>query len=79
MSLQELNRIALVTALIAVLARLSIPLPFSPVPITGQLMGVFLAALLPGACLFLIRSFPVRLGMLQGFSCCRIARFVQAG
>ncbi len=48
MSLQELNRIALTTALIAILARLSIPLPFSPVPITGQLIGVFLAALLLG-------------------------------
>ncbi len=48
MSLQELNRIALITALIAVLARLSIPLPFSPVPITGQLIGIFLSALLLG-------------------------------
>ena len=48
MSLRELNRIALITALIAVLARLSIPLPFSPVPVTGQLIGIFLAGLLLG-------------------------------
>ena len=48
MSLRELNRIALVTALIAVLARLSIPLPFSPVPVTGQLIAVSLAGLLLG-------------------------------
>lgn len=48
MSLRELNRIALVTALIAVLARLSVPLPFSPVPVTGQMIGVFLAGLLLG-------------------------------
>lgn len=48
MSLRELNRIALVTALIAVLAQLSIPLPFSPVPLTGQLIGILLAGLLLG-------------------------------
>lgn len=48
MSLRELNRMALVTALIAVLARIAIPLPFSPVPFTGQLIGIFLAGLLLG-------------------------------
>lgn len=48
MSLRELNQIALVTALISVLAQLSLPLPFSPVPLTGQLIGVFLAGALLG-------------------------------
>lgn len=49
MPLRELSRIGLVTALMAVLARLSFPLPFSPVPVTGQLIGVFLAGSLLGA------------------------------
>lgn len=48
MSLRELNQIALVTALMAFLAQLSIPLPFSPVPLTGQLIGVLFAGLLLG-------------------------------
>ena len=48
MSLRQLNRMALVTALIAILARISIPIPFSPVPVTGQLIGIFLAGLLLG-------------------------------
>ncbi|NLA12200.1 MAG: biotin transporter BioY [Firmicutes bacterium] len=48
MSLSELSRSGLLTALIAVLARLSIPLPFSPVPVTGQLIGVLLAGVLLG-------------------------------
>lgn len=39
---------ALFTALIAVLAQVSIQLPFSPVPFTGQLFGVLLAGILLG-------------------------------
>ena len=34
---------SLFTALIALLAQITIPLPFSPVPITGQAFGIFLA------------------------------------
>ena len=40
----------LFAAIIAILAQISIPVPFSPVPITGQTFGVFLAgAILGGA------------------------------
>ena len=49
MSLRELSRIALFTALISALAQISIPLPFSPVPLTGQLIAVFLAGMLLGS------------------------------
>ncbi len=37
---------AIFTALIAILAQFAVPLPFSPVPVTGQTIGVILAALL---------------------------------
>jgi biotin transport system substrate-specific component len=40
--------VALFAALVAVLAQISIPLPFSPVPITGQVLGVFLAGAILG-------------------------------
>lgn len=40
---------ALFTALIAVLAQIALPLPFSPVPFTGQLIGVLIAASLLGS------------------------------
>ncbi len=37
---------AIFTALIAILAQLAAPLPFSPVPVTGQTIGIILVALL---------------------------------
>ncbi len=37
---------AIFTALIAILAQFAVPLPLSPVPVTGQTIGVILAALL---------------------------------
>ncbi len=37
---------AIFTALIAILAQFAVPLPFSPVPVTGQTIGIILAALL---------------------------------
>lgn len=43
MSTRDLTRISFFTALIAVMAYVSIPLPFSPVPITGQTLAVMLA------------------------------------
>ena len=48
MAVRRLTLIAFFTALIAILAQLAIPLPFSPVPLTGQLIGVFLAGTLLG-------------------------------
>lgn len=39
---------ALFTALIAVLAQVAVPLPFSPVPFTGQVVGVLLTGALLG-------------------------------
>ena len=48
MPLNKLTVCALFTALIAVLAQISIPLPISPVPFTGQVLGIFLAAILLG-------------------------------
>mgnify|MGYP000877094572 CR=1 FL=1 len=38
----------LFAAIMALLAQISIPIPFSPVPITGQMFGVFLAATILG-------------------------------
>lgn len=43
MTIRELVMIPLVTAITSVLAYVAIPLPFSPVPITGQTLGVMLA------------------------------------
>lgn len=47
--MRKLTLSALFTALIAVLAQIAIPLPFSPVPLTGQVIGVMLAGALLGS------------------------------
>lgn len=47
--MQKLTISALFTALIAVLAQVAIPIPFSPVPVTGQVVGVMLAGSLLGS------------------------------
>ncbi len=49
MKTRELARIALFPALIAILAQIAVPLPFSPVPLTGQFVGIFLAPAILGA------------------------------
>ena len=49
MSLREMLNAGLMAALTGVLAWIQIPLPFSPVPITGQTFGVMLAGSLLGA------------------------------
>ncbi|OWZ84550.1 biotin transporter BioY [Natranaerobius trueperi] len=49
MSIKELALIALFAALTAILAYVYLPIPISPVPITGQTMGVMLAGALLGA------------------------------
>ncbi|WP_406677530.1 biotin transporter BioY [Moorella sp. ACPs] len=48
MRTKDMALVALFAALIAVLAQVAIPLPFSPVPITGQVLGVFLAGAILG-------------------------------
>lgn len=45
---QNILSIAVGVALISLLAQIAIPLPFTPVPITGQTFGVVLTALLWG-------------------------------
>jgi len=44
-NIKEMARIALFAALISMLALVIIPLPFSPVPVSGQSLGVMLAGL----------------------------------
>ncbi len=46
---RELALIALHVAVISILARFALPVPFSPVPLTGQMVGVFLAGSLLGS------------------------------
>lgn len=49
MRVTDLTLPALFAAVISVLAQISIPLPLSPVPVTGQMLGVFLAGALLGS------------------------------
>ncbi len=44
----NLGAVLVTTALLALLAQVKIPLPFTPVPVSGQTFGVFLATLLLG-------------------------------
>lgn len=46
LSVYDCTRIALLSALIAVSSYIIIPLPFSPVPVTGQTLAIMLCALL---------------------------------
>ncbi len=48
MSLNKLTACALFTAIIAILAQIAVPLPFSPVPFTGQLIGLLAAGIMLG-------------------------------
>jgi len=49
MHIRRLARIALMVAATAALSFLRVPLPFTPVPITGQTLGTMLAGILLGA------------------------------
>lgn len=49
MKIRDMAIIAMFTALIAVLSQISIPLPFSPVPITMQTFAVYLTGLVLGS------------------------------
>lgn len=48
MPLRSLTLSAVFVALIAILAQVAVPVPFSPVPLSGQLIGVLLAGTLQG-------------------------------
>ncbi|MFW5991595.1 MAG: biotin transporter BioY [Halanaerobiaceae bacterium] len=48
-SVRDLTQIGLFAALTGVLAFISVPLPFSPVPVSGQTLGVMLAGVLLGS------------------------------
>ena len=49
LSIKDLVTIALFTAITVIFAQISLPVPFSPVPITLSLFAVFLSAMLLGA------------------------------
>jgi biotin transport system substrate-specific component len=49
MKLKQLILAGLFAGIIAILAQVSAPLPFSPVPVTGQTLGVFLAGAVLGS------------------------------
>lgn len=74
--------ISLFTALIAVLAQLAVPLPFSPVPVTGQLVGVLLAGAVlgrRGAVLAVISYLLLGAAGAPVFSCARGGLFFLFG
>lgn len=48
LSLRDMMLVSMFTAILAVLAYVAVPLPFSPVPVTGQTFGVMLIGLLLG-------------------------------
>ncbi|CAB1239177.1 biotin transporter BioY [Clostridium sp. MT-14] len=47
-SIKEMSTAAIFTAITAILAQISIPLPFTPVPITMQVFAVYLSAIILG-------------------------------
>ncbi|WP_123053216.1 biotin transporter BioY [Clostridium sp. JN-1] len=49
LKLKEMTTAAIFTALTAILAQISIPLPFTPVPITFQIFAVFISAIILGS------------------------------
>lgn len=48
-SVRDLSIVATFTALTAVMSQISIPIPFSPVPITLQIFAIYLAAIILGS------------------------------
>ncbi|WP_368490595.1 biotin transporter BioY [Clostridium sp. BJN0013] len=49
LKIRDITIVAIFTALTAILAQISIPLPFSPVPITFQVMAVYISAIILGS------------------------------
>ncbi|MCH3965747.1 MAG: biotin transporter BioY [Clostridium sp.] len=48
-SIKEMCTVAIFTAITAVLSQISIPLPFSPVPITMQVLAIYLSSIILGS------------------------------
>lgn len=48
-SIKEMSTVAIFSALTAILAQISIPLPFSPVPITFQIFAVYISSIILGS------------------------------
>ncbi|MEY8000553.1 biotin transporter BioY [Clostridium sp. Mt-5] len=48
-SVKEMSTAAIFTAITAILAQISIPLPFTPVPITFQIFAVYISAIILGS------------------------------
>ena len=77
----DVLRLAAANVLLVLCARLAIPLPWTPVPITGQTFGVMLVAVLLGPtraamalCLYLVEGF-LGLPVFQPFGAPGAARF----
>jgi len=49
LAIREITLVALFAAMTSILAFVTIPLPFSPVPVTGQTLGIMLAGVLLGS------------------------------
>ncbi|MFL0197166.1 biotin transporter BioY [Clostridium sp. WILCCON 0269] len=49
LKIRDITITAIFTALTAILAQISLPLPFSPVPITFQVMAVYISAIILGS------------------------------
>lgn len=48
-SIKEMTTVAIFSALTAILAQISLPLPFSPVPVTFQIFAVYIASTILGS------------------------------
>lgn len=49
LSIKEMSTVAIFSALTAILAQISIPLPFTPVPITFQILAVYISSIILGS------------------------------
>jgi biotin transport system substrate-specific component len=81
-SIAQLTLCALFTALIAILAQVAIPLPVSPVPFTGQIIGVMITgALLPrrAALLTIIAYLMIGVAGMPVFSLARGGLYMLTG
>jgi biotin transport system substrate-specific component len=49
LSIKEMTTVAIFSALTAILSQISIPLPFSPVPITFQILAIYISSIILGS------------------------------